>query len=305
VTEAHPYFSGGKHRPQTAKKLSILRKYFAVWLRIWAGPKCADWVDPEWHVIDLLAGTGQACGARGELLSGSPLVLLEEIASHAEQFKTRGITIHLHLVEQDRDRFAALETKVGEFLGANPAVQHVVLAHLVNDDANSAVDALMLSPTSQTPAFIFVDPFGAEINRTTVESLIDLPWKLDVLFNYMVESLRRTYGVAVGSSSRASSAMDTLKDFFGSDIDLSTRGVIDDASTYARAVFASQGLKTAAFRMSKPGTVGTQYILLFASRNDTVVKIVCEVYAKEMTDHFGQMSLLSAGEYLQGIEVIS
>lgn len=37
-------------------------------------------------------------------------------------------------------------------------------------------------------------------------------------------------------------------------------------------------------------------ILLFASRNDTVTGVMREVYAKEMTDHYGQASLFEAGD---------
>ena len=57
--------------------------------------------------------------------------------------------------------------------------------------------------------------------------------------------------------------------------------------------------------MKKPGSTATQYILLFTSRNDTVIKIMRDVYAKEMTDHYGQASLFTAEEYLDTIEVIA
>jgi three-Cys-motif partner protein len=93
VSENHEYFTG-QNRPQTAKKLSILRKYFAVWLTIWSGDQCANWVGRDWYVLDLFAGTGRAQGVGGETLSGSPLVFLEEIREHADRLRT-GVTIHV------------------------------------------------------------------------------------------------------------------------------------------------------------------------------------------------------------------
>jgi hypothetical protein len=64
------------------------------------------------------------------------------------------------------------------------------------------------------------------------------------------------------------------------------------------------GHKCVAFSMKRPGSTGTQYILLFASRNDTVIKIMRDVYAKEMTDTYGQVSLFGTDDCLDAIEVI-
>lgn len=303
MPENHEYFTG-QHRPQTAKKLSILRKYFAVWLTIWSGDQCAIWVGRDWYVLDLFAGTGRAQGADGETLSGSPLVFLEEISEHADRLRSRGVTIHVLCVEQDAGRFTQLEERVADFLAGHPDVASLVEVQCVNEDANDVVRGLPLAPTAKAPCFLFVDPFGAEIDRATVDAVLALPWKLDVLFNYMVESIRRVYGVQQGDSSHAAGNAQRLQTFFGTDVELQGPEDLEDPATYARAVFSGAGMKAVAFRMKKPGTIGTQYVLLFASRNDTVIKVMRDVYAKEMTDHFGQGSLFSAEEYLDSIDVI-
>jgi three-Cys-motif partner protein len=303
MNETHEYFTG-LDRPQTAKKLSILRKYFAVWLTIWSGDQCSGWVSREWHVLDLLAGTGQARGAQGELLSGSPLVFLEEIRDHADRLAARGVSIRLTFVEQDPARFRLLEERVAAFLAANRVIEPLVEVVCALGDANAVARDLQVEATKQTPCFLFVDPFGTEIRHETMAQLVSMPWALDVLFNYMVESIRRVYGAASGSSSRAEANERTLQAFFGPEAVLVSAEDVEDPATYAHATFTPQGHKAVAFRMKKPGSNATQYILLFTSRHDTVIKIMRDVYAKEMTDHYGQASLLSTEEYLDTIEVI-
>ena len=304
MNETHDYFTG-LDRPQTAKKLSILRKYFAVWLTIWSGDQCSGWVSLEWHVIDLLAGTGQARGAQGELLSGSPLVFLEEIRDHAVRLAARGVSIRLTFVEQDPARFRLLEERVAAFLVANRVIEPLVDVACVLGDANAVVRDLRVKATKNTPCFLFVDPFGAEIRHETMSLLVAKPWTLDVLFNHMVASIRRVYGAAVGSSSRAAANERTLQAFFGPEAVLADADDVEDPATYAHATFTPHGHKAVAFRMKKPGSSAIQYILLFTSRNDTVIKIMRDVYAKEMTDQYGQASLFSVEEYLDTIDVIT
>ncbi len=303
MAEEHEYFTG-QYRPQTAKKLSILRKYFAVWLTIWSGDQCREWVDRDWYVLDLFAGTGQAQGADGAPISGSSIVLLEEMLDHAERLRACGVQVHILCVEQDRDRFAQLERRIVEFFAAHPDANELAEVQLSNLDANDAVRQLDFTPGRNSPCFLFVDPFGVELDRASVEAIVAQPWRLDVLFNYMLESIRRVHGVAIGESSRAPANQRRLRAFFGDDCALLSAEDLENPATYARAAFSPSGLKTVAFRMAKPGTAGTQYILLFASRNDTVIKVMRDVYAKEMTDHYGQPTLFGAEEYLEGIDVI-
>lgn len=303
MTETHDYFTG-KDRPQTAKKLSILRKYFAVWLTIWSGDMCSSWVQKRWYVLDLFAGTGQAVGATGETQSGSPIIYLEEIRDHAERLAARGVTIDLTFIEQDSGRYAQLEQRVERFLSENPTVRNLVEVRCVYGDANEVANGLVLKESSNCPCFLFVDPFGLEIRHHVISNLLARPWRLDVLFNYLVEAIRRVQGVAKGFSSRATACRATLESYFGTDINLGGLEV-DHPATYANATFTPHGYKVVAFRMRKPGSTSTQYDLLFASRNDTVINVMRDVYAKEMTDHYGQASLFGAEEYLESVKVIN
>lgn len=303
MTEDHEYFTK-LDRPQTAKKLSILRKYFAVWLTIWSGDQCRSWVGRDWYVLDLLAGTGQARGAQGEILSGSSLVFLEEVGRHADRLIDRGLRIHLTMIEQEPDRLTLLKQRVGEFLAANRAVDQLVDVIYAPCDVNEAVDGVSLEVRKSNPCFLFVDPFGLEVSGATVAKLVGLPWSVDVLFNYMLEAVQRVHGVARGSSTRAEANRRTLDAFFGLDASDLGSAEIQDPATYAKAILVPQGHKCVAFSMKRPGSTATQYILLFASRNDTVIKIMRDVYAREMTDAYGQVSLFGTDEYLDAIGVI-
>jgi three-Cys-motif partner protein len=97
MTQSHDYYKN-TDRPQTEKKLSILRKYFDIWLKIWSGPSCSSWVNKEWYVIDLFAGTGEASGTGGIVISGSPLIMLEELEKNSSRLKRIGITVNFILV---------------------------------------------------------------------------------------------------------------------------------------------------------------------------------------------------------------
>ncbi len=293
-------------RPQTAKKLSILRKYLGVWLTIWSGEKCLAWVDRRWYVLDLFAGTGESHGADGGTISGSPLVILEEIEAKATRLREHGISVTLMLREQDGPSCQALEGRVDAYLKLHPLLADVVDLDVRCEDCNIAVSEFASSAevTSSTPAFVFVDPFGLAIRKAAIDALVSLPWAIDVLFNYMLDGIRRVFGAASGASSWATPNATTLQEYFGDDVTISDMAQIEDPRTYARAAFGKHGLRTVAFFMRWPSKEATQYILLFACRNSTVVDIMRSIYAKEMADQYGQRSLFGTEELLTQIEVI-
>ena len=158
--------------------------------------------------------------------------------------------------------------------------------------------------SSKTPAFVFVDPFGLAIKRATIDGLVSLPWAVDVLFNYMLDGIRRVFGAASGTSSRAQSNATTLAVYFGEGVALDSMAQIEDPKTYAKATFGVHGLRTVAFFMRWPSKEAIQYILLFACRKPIVVDIMRKIYAKEMSDQYGQSSLFGVEEHLAQIEVI-
>jgi three-Cys-motif partner protein len=293
-------------RPQTAKKLSILRKYLGVWLTIWSGEKCLGWVDKRWYVLDLFAGTGESHGADGGTISGSPLVILEEIEAKATRLRDNGISITVMLREQDGPSCQALEQRVGAYMKLHPQLADAVDIDVRCEDCNVAVAQFAASAkvTSRTPAFVFVDPFGLAIRRAAIDALVSLPWAIDVLFNYMLDGIRRVFGAASGASTWAMPNAATLQEYFGDDVTISDMAEIEDPRIYAGAAFGKHGLRTVAFFMRWPSREATQYILLFACRNSTVVDIMRSIYAKEMADQYGQRSLFGTEELLTQIEVI-
>jgi three-Cys-motif partner protein len=302
---AHEYHSNTE-RPQTAKKLSILRKYFDVWLKIWSGERCLSWVDRHWYVLDLFAGTGESHGVEGATISGSPLVLLEAIAAKAAHLREHDITITLLLRDHDGPSCQALEDRVAAFLEVHPETAAIVRTDIRCEDCNAAVQDFVsrVKVTSKTPAFIFVDPFGLAIRRSAIDALVSLPWAMDVLFNYMLDGIRRVFGAASGGSSRAQANAATLAEYFGEGVVVDSMAQIEDPSTYANAAFGAHGLRTVAFFMRWPSKEAIQYILLFACRNPKVVDIMRSIYAKEMQDQYGQPSLFSTQEHLMHISVI-
>jgi three-Cys-motif partner protein len=305
VASRHEYHANTE-RPQTAKKLSILRKYFGVWLKIWSGPRCVPWVDRHWYVLDLFAGTGRSHGADGGDISGSPLVFLEEIAANASRLHRSGITITLVLREQAGANCRELEERVAAYLNEHPELESIVDLDIRCEDCNAAVAEFSATAhvTSKTPAFVFVDPYGLAIQRDAMNALVGLPWAVDVLFNYMLDGIRRVFGAALGTSTVAQSNAATLDGYFGNDVSIESMAQIEDPSTYATAVFGAKGLRTVAFFMKWPSKEAVQYILLFACRNSKVVDIMREIYAREMKDQYGQASLFSTEEHLAHIEVI-
>jgi three-Cys-motif partner protein len=305
VVPQHEYHAN-TDRPQTAKKLSILRKYLGVWLTIWSGEKCLGWVDKRWYVLDLFAGTGESHGAGGGAISGSPLVILEEIEAKATRLRDNGICITLILREQHSPSCEALEGRVDAYLDLHPKLADVVDVDVRCEDCNIAVAqfASSVKVTLRTPAFVFVDPFGLAIRMASMDALMSLPWAIDVLFNYMLDGIRRVFGAASGDSVWAEPNATTLQEYFGEDVTISEMEVIEDPRTYAAAAFGRHGLRTVAFFMRWPTKEAIQYILLFACRNSTVVDIMRSIYAKEMTDRYGQRTLFDTEELLTQIEVI-
>jgi three-Cys-motif partner protein len=305
VVAPHEYHAN-TDRPQTAKKLSILRKYLGVWLTIWSGEKCLAWVDKRWYVLDLFAGTGESHGIDGGPISGSPLVVLEEIEARATRLRDNGISIIVILREQDGPSCEALEGRVSAYMKMHPRLADVVDIDVRCEDCNVAVAqfASSVKVTSRTPAFVFVDPFGLAIRRAAIDALVSLPWAIDVLFNYMLDGIRRVFGAASGASNWAMPNATTLREYFGDDVTISDMAEIEDPRTYAGAAFGRHGLRTVAFFMRWPSKEATQYILLFACRNSRVVDIMRSIYAKEMADQYGQRSLFGTEELLTQIEVI-
>ena len=280
------------NRPSTRTKLEILRKCFNIWVTIWNKQK---WVSNEWYVIDLFAGRGGYTGNNGETLNGSPLIFLEMIANKKNKIK-QNLKIKLFLVEKNKSNFKYLQGNVGKFIEDNPSVKDIVEIEYINDDCNKVVKNITdeIKNTAKHPLFILIDPWGLQIKKSTIEEIVKLKNPKDIMFNYILEGVRRTSGIAkkVYTGERVNvkeiKTLGTLKEFIGEDINLinaSDRNILED---YLNSLFTCQNLKVIAYDMKYPDREDILYYLLFASRNPSITNIVKDIYAKQKEKSFGQ-----------------
>jgi three-Cys-motif partner protein len=128
------------------------------------------------HYIDLFASAGlERIKDSGALEWGSPL-----IAAQAPHPFAR-----LHLCELDKNRFEALQARIGRF-------QHRAEPQLIMGDANVVVSQVTASLPPRSLSLAFLDPHGLHLNfdtlrvlsRHKVDLIIFFPDHLDALRNW-------------------------------------------------------------------------------------------------------------------------
>jgi len=280
------------NRPSTRAKLEILRKCFDVWVTIW---NKQNWASKEWYVIDLFAGRGNYTGQDGESVSGSPLIFLEALAN--KQSKTKqNIKIQLFLVEKVKRNFNCLKQNVRKFIDNNPAVRDIVEIKYYNDDCNKVIKDItsQLKNSPKHPLFVLIDPSGLQIKKSTMEAITTLKNPKDIMFNYILEGVRRTSGIAKKAyygemlNTKEIKTLETLNEFIGEDINVinaSDRKVLEN---YVGSLFTCRNLKVVAYDMKYPDREDILYYLLFATRKLPIANIVKDIYAKQKEKSFGQ-----------------
>lgn len=280
------------NRPSTRAKLEILRKCFDVWATIW---NKQNWASKEWYVIDLFAGRGNYTGQNGELVSGSPLIFLETVAKKKSKIR-QNVKIELFLVEKIKGNFNCLKQNVREFIDKNPSVKDVVEIKYFNNDCNKVIKDItsQLKNTPKHPLFILIDPSGLQIKKSTMEEIIKLKTPKDIMFNYILEGVRRTSGIAKKAyyggrlNIKEIKTLETLAEFIGKDVDVintSDRKVLEN---YVGSLFTRRNLKVVAYDMKYPDREDILYYLLFASRKRSITNIIKDIYAKQKEKSFGQ-----------------
>lgn len=280
------------NRPSTRAKLEILRKCFDVWVTIW---NKQPWASKEWYVIDLFAGRGNYTCQNGELVSGSPLIFLETVANKKGKIK-QNLKIKIFLAEKVKRNFNSLKQNVSEFIDNNPAVRDVVEIKYFNDDCNKVIKDItsQLKNTPKHPLFILIDPWGLQIKKSTMEEIMKLKTPKDIIFNYILEGVRRTSGIAKKAyyggrlNVKEIKTLETLKEFIGEDINVinaSDRKVLEN---YIGSLFTRRDLKVVAYDMQYPDRQDILYYLLFASKKQSITNIVKDIYAKQKEKSFGQ-----------------
>jgi len=275
------------NRPSTRTKLEILKKVFDVWLTIW---NKQNWVANEWYVVDLFAGRGKY----NDGSYGSPLIFLENIANKLPKLR-ENLRIRLFFVEKDNAYFEFLQKNVSEFLINNPGIESKIDKRFFKDDCNQIIDKIIteIHNTNKHPLFILIDPTGLQIKKTTIQKIVNLKNPKDIIFNYILEGVVRTSGVAKKAhrgnkiSMKEIKTIKTLKEFIGDDVNILKQLHIEILEDYCRSLFIDKGLKVIAYDIPYPNRDDTLYYLLFASRKPQITDIVKVIYAKQKEKTFG------------------
>jgi three-Cys-motif partner protein len=205
-------------RVSTKRKLEVLRKCFEIWLTIW---NKQAWVGNEWYIMDLFAGRGKY--TTGE--SGSPLIFLETIAKKLIELEKKKRKIKLFLVEQNDTNYKQLQKNINDFIRENKSLENIIEIHTYNDDCNIAIDKIInsINNAKKYPLFILIDPTGLQIKKATMQNIVRLDNYKDILFNYILEGVRRTSGVLKKGQRgelltvKELKTIETLKSFIGND----------------------------------------------------------------------------------------
>jgi three-Cys-motif partner protein len=286
------------NRPSTKTKLEILEKVFDMWLTIW---NKQDWVSNEWYVVDLFAGKGKYID-NGKEVNGSPLIFLEKVSEKINRLKQE-LKIKLFLVEKKKSYFNALKKNIENFVRNSPQIKDKVKIEYFQKDCNVIIENILSKITDDRkyPIFVLVDPSGLQIKRNTINRIVDLQNPKDVMFNYILEGVRRTGGVAKKAhrgerlSIREIKTVETLKKFIGKDVRLKSKSERETLIDYCN-VFTSKNLKVVAYDIEYPDRKDILYYLLFATKNLNIANIVKDIYAKQKEKRLGP-SLFGGKEF--------
>lgn len=293
------------NRPSTKAKLKILRKCFEVWVTIW---NKQDWVANEWYVVDLFAGRGKYVN-NNDSVSGSPLIFLETIANRRIELEKKNRKIKLFLVEQNNKNYKHLRNNIDELIHNNKYLEKIIDIKDFNDDCNKIIEQIIgkIENTPKHPLFVLIDPTGLQIKKATMEKIVKLKNPKDILLNYILEGVRRTSGILKKGhrgetlTIKELKTLETLKDFFGEDVNVinaSDRKILED---YVRVLFTSRGLKVIGYDMKYPNRNDILYYLLFASRKLSITNIVKDIYGSQKEEDFGSTLFGGKEFYKKGI----
>jgi len=292
------------NKPSTKAKLKILRKCFDIWLTIW---NKQDWIENEWYIMDLFAGRGKYVDNKATV-SGSPLIFLETIASKQYELEKKNRKINLFFVEKNNTNYKHLRNNIAEFMKNNKTLKKIIEIKSYNGDCNKVINKIISSikNTNKHPLFVLIDPTGLQVKKTTMKKIVELKDPKDILFNYILEGVRRTSGIAKkahyggGLNVKELSTLETLQDFIGEDVDVIDAEDKKILENYVD-IFTSRNLNVVGYDVRYPDRNDILYYLLFAVKNLRVAEIARDIYARQKEEEFG-ISLFGGKEfYIKGI----
>ncbi|UCC97640.1 MAG: three-Cys-motif partner protein TcmP [Phycisphaerales bacterium] len=172
MSELPPPKDDGLYIPTVGKQSSDKHYFLMRYINIFTTAITGKW--KGLHYIDLFAGAGiEKLRGSEQLQWGSPM-----IAAKAPKSFTR-----LHLCELNRQKYQALEKRVGD---TRPDSQ------ILNGDANNEVHNITREIPQGTLSLAFLDPYGLELDFETLKVLaakradliIFFPDRLDILRNW-------------------------------------------------------------------------------------------------------------------------
>ena len=214
------------------------------------------------------------------------------------------LKIKLFFVEKNKGNFKNLNNNINEFIKNNPHLKDIVEIEYFNNDCNKVIMQILekINNTNKHPIFILIEPWGIQIKKPTIEEIAKLKNPKDIMFNYILEGVRRTGGIAKKKhyggklNIKEIKTLDTLLEFIGDDIDIiksNDKKIMED---YVNSIFTSQDLKVVGYDMKYPDRNDILYYLLYASRKLSITNIVKDIYAKQKEDNQG-ITLFGGKDY--------
>lgn len=291
------------NKPSTQTKLTLLRDIFQMWLTVW---NKQDWIAKELYVIDLFAGKGMYSCA-GREVYGSPLIFLDVLAKMKERLR-HDLKFKLFFVEKNTRCFEELDANITKFFDKYTHLSNSVKIIRRRDDCNEIIDIILkqIKNKSEHPLFVLIDPWGIKIEKTTVAKIVKLRNRKDIMFNFILEGVRRTKGIAekhqLGEklNEKEIGSLKTLEKFIGDDIDIIDTTDREILEGYVTSVFTGKEMKVVAYDMKYPDRDDILYYLLFASKQPAIAEVVRNIYARTKEKKLG-LSLFGRESFIGDI----
>jgi len=147
----------------TITKLSIFDKYLKEWLPVFLSGKVPDW--NTINIFDFFSGPGHDCDGN----KGTPFIIIDEIANHAAEIKSKNLKINLYFNDNDFKKSNILKEKIAKYQ-SNEYPFNITVDNLEFQDSFKSQIGKMKSKNCAN--LVFLDQFG--IKEVTEENFITL-----------------------------------------------------------------------------------------------------------------------------------
>lgn len=274
--DAVGHFQGANLK--TAAKLQVLEKY----LKPYCDIMDANWTENEVWYVDTHAGSGRTRTERGTVIDGGAL---RAIRDHRGSFDA------FYLYENDPDHFELLCGTIEAEFGFDMEITRTPIPdenfrrarHDPTDgtkvvamemDSNEGVTTLASMANSDHHWFVFIDPAGLTVDRSTLDVLIERG-NADILINYQTNGVLR--------NAAAEQGQDAVSRQLGDDSWQDAESPQDYVDAYCAALETHPDLVTESKDMTPPPPHPNEYRfdLVFAAENDTARDIITDIWESD------------------------